>query len=78
MSLAQRMHFLQDVFEMTTIALVSGINHNYINGLHLYMHVFTNSSTWEGYDSRLIFKQNLTGLNSEFFFAEIGCLTKIK
>ena len=35
MSLAQRMHFLQDVFQMTAIALVSVINHYYINGLHL-------------------------------------------
>ena len=32
MSLAQRMHFLQDVFQMTAIALVSVINHYHING----------------------------------------------
>ena len=36
MSLAQRMHFLQDMFQMTAIALVSVINHNHINGLHLF------------------------------------------
>ena len=36
MSLAQRMHFLLDVFQMTTIALVSVINHYPINGLHLF------------------------------------------
>ena len=30
MSLAKRMHFLQDVFEMTAIVLVSLINHYYI------------------------------------------------
>ena len=36
MAVAQRMHFLQDVFQMTTIALVSIINHYHINGLHLF------------------------------------------
>ena len=36
MSLAQRIHFLQDMFQMTTIALVSVINPNPINGLHLF------------------------------------------
>ena len=36
MFLAQRKHFLQDVFQMTYIALVSVINPNYINGFHLF------------------------------------------
>ena len=36
MSLAQRMHFLLGVFQMTAIALVSVINHYHINGLHLF------------------------------------------
>ena len=36
MSLAQRKHFLQDMFQMTTIVLVSVINHYHINGLHLF------------------------------------------
>ena len=36
MSLAQRMHFLLDVFEMTAIELFSVINHYHINGLHLF------------------------------------------
>ena len=36
MSLAQRMHFLQDVFQMTGIALVPVLNHYHINGLHLF------------------------------------------
>ena len=35
MSLAQRIHFLQDVFQMTTIEFVSVINHYHINGLYL-------------------------------------------
>ena len=36
-SLAQRMHFLQDVFQMIASALVSAINHyHHINGLHLF------------------------------------------
>ena len=36
MSLAQRMHFLKDMFQITAIALVSVINHCHINGLHLF------------------------------------------
>ena len=36
MSPAQRMHFLQDIVQMTNIALVSVINHYHINGLHLF------------------------------------------
>ena len=31
MSLAQRMHFLQDVFQMIAIVLVTVINHYHIN-----------------------------------------------
>ena len=34
MSLAQRMYFLQDVFILSTIALVSVIDNYHINGLH--------------------------------------------
>ena len=36
MSIAQRMHFLPGVFQMTTITLVSVINHYHINGLQLF------------------------------------------
>ena len=36
MSLSQRMHFLSDMLQMTTIALVSVVNHYYINRLHLF------------------------------------------
>ena len=36
MSLAWRMHFLLDVFQITAIALVSVINHYHINGLYLF------------------------------------------
>ena len=35
MSLAQRIHFLFDMFQMSVIALVPVINHYHINGLHL-------------------------------------------
>ena len=35
-SLAQRMQFLLDAFQMTGIALVSVINHYHINVLHLF------------------------------------------
>ena len=34
--LVQRMPLLQDMFQMTTIVLVSVINHYHINGLHLF------------------------------------------
>ena len=36
MSLTQRMHFLQDMFQMTTIVLVLEINHYHINEQHLF------------------------------------------
>ena len=36
MSLAERIHFLQDMFQMTAIALVSVMNPSQINGLHLF------------------------------------------
>ena len=35
-SLAQRMYFLQDMFQMTAIVFVSVVNHYHINGLHLF------------------------------------------
>ena len=35
MDLMSKMHYLQDVFQMTTVAFVSVIN-NYIKGLHLF------------------------------------------
>ena len=34
MSLNQGMHFLYDVFQMTTVVLASVMNHYHINGLH--------------------------------------------
>ena len=37
MSLAQIMHLSQNVFQITTIALDSAINHEYINDLHLFL-----------------------------------------
>ena len=36
MSLAQRMHFLHDVFQMTAISFVLVWNHYHINGLNLF------------------------------------------
>ena len=38
--------------------------------------LFTRSLRSGRYDTRSIFKQSLTGLNSEFFFSETSCLTK--
>ena len=39
MSLAKRMHFLQDVFQITAIALVSEINHYHINEFYLSIYL---------------------------------------
>ena len=36
MFLAQKMYFLQDVHQMSAIALVSIINYDHINGLHQF------------------------------------------
>ena len=38
--------------------------------------MFTNPSADVGYDTRTIFKQGLTGLNSEFSFSYTSCLAK--
>ena len=38
--------------------------------------IFTNPFARAGYDTRSIFKQSLTGLNSEFSFSKTSCLTK--
>ena len=38
--------------------------------------LFTNPSAQAGYDTRSIFKQSLTSLNSEFSFFYTSCLTK--
>ena len=44
--------------------------------IHILNIIFTNPSTWAGYDTRSIFKWSLTGLNSEFSFSLTSCLTK--
>ena len=41
-----------------------------------YMILFSNPSARAGYDTRSIFKQSLTGLNSEFSFSQTISLTK--
>ena len=46
MSLAQRMHFLQDMFQITAIALISLINHYHINGLHLFWDTLYLTHRW--------------------------------
>ena len=42
----------------------------------IYLSIFTNTSTWIGYDTRSIFKQNFTGLNSESSFSLTRCLAQ--
>ena len=44
--------------------------------LIVFVILFTNPSARAGYDSRSIFKQSLTALNSEFSFSYTSCLTK--
>ena len=44
--------------------------------IYIYIYIFTNPSARAGYDTRSIFKQGLTGLNSEFSFSKTTCLTK--
>ena len=64
MSLAQRMHFLQDVFQMTAIALVTIINHYHINRLHL---------SW---DTLYDVIQNL-GFRNSLVMADLNCTSNI-
>ena len=40
--------------------------------------VFTNHFRTTEYDTKSIFKRNLTGLNSEFSFSQTGCHTNFK
>ena len=35
--------------------------------IYIYIYIYTNPFARAGYDTRSIFKQSLTGLNSEFF-----------
>ena len=44
--------------------------------LLLLIIIFTNPSARAGYDTRSIFKQSLTYLNSEYSFSKTSCLTK--
>ena len=37
--------------------------------IYIYIYIYTNPSSRAGYDTRSIFKQSLTGLNSEFSFS---------
>ena len=36
--MSQKTHFLQGMFQMTAIALITVINHYHINGVHLLRH----------------------------------------
>ena len=40
-----------------------------INAVKILKYIFTNPSARAGYDTKSIFKQSLTGLNSEFSFS---------
>ena len=47
-------------------------SHKLTNAI-IYIHVYANPSPRAGCNTRSIFKQSLTGLNSEFSFSKIGC-----
>ena len=49
---------------------------SYIFYHYFALTIFTNPSARAGYDMRSIFKQSLTGLNSEFSFSWTSCLAK--
>ena len=51
-------------------------NHIINTNTYLLLIIFTNRSARAGYNTRSIFKQSLTGLNSEFSFSWTSCLTK--
>ena len=58
MSLAQRMHFLQDVFQMATIAQVSIINQYHIDGLRLFWDtLYLKNERWKSF---------FLGLNTDY------------
>ena len=46
MFLAEMMHFLQDMFQITTIAPISVIYHYHINGLHLFWNTLYIYAYW--------------------------------
>ena len=54
-----------------SINLSFHLDYLFIN-LYIYIYIYvrtTNSSAWDGCDTRSIFKQSLTGVNSEFSFS---------
>ena len=54
-----------------------GVCWSFIGKCYWWMLIlFTNPSALAGYDTSSIFKQILTGLNSEFSFSKTSCLTK--
>ena len=73
MSLAQMMHFLQDVFKMNVIALTSVINHYHINGWHLFWVTLYKEKTF-----RLInpTKRELGRINKNVFVLTCSILCK--
>ena len=46
--------------------------------LSIYLSIYPNPSARAGYDTRSIFKQSLTGFNSEFSYFETSCLTQVE
>ena len=59
-----------------SISVYSHLSIYLSQSIHIYLSIFTNPSARAGYDTRSIFKRSLTGLNSQFSFSKICCLTK--
>ena len=65
--------FLFNTNNIYTITWFQALMFNNVQG---FLYIFTKPSTRAGYDTRSIFKQSLTDLNSEFSFSLTSCLTK--
>ena len=61
------------IWTWITVSFSYDNSHNITNAANIYIYIYIlylpTPSTWAGYDTRLIFKQSLTGLNSEFSFS---------
>ena len=63
MSFVKRMHFLEDVFQITAIALVLFINHHHIYGVHLLWCIFKASIIFVRFHSLVLMCRSPTRMN---------------
>ena len=73
-------------FSLSVFTLVCFAKKNSLIYISIYPYIYmgaalgtcTNFNPWEGCDTRSVFKQSLTCLNSSFSFSKTGCLTMAK